>query len=229
MKEQNIRLAVDAVVFAYKDEQLHLLLVEQKFGVYKGRWVLPGGLVQNEETLSEAVARELKEETNVQTDYLEQLYTFGDDLNRDPRNRVVSIAYMGLVNPARVKIQASTDASDVAWYPIQEIPTLPFDHDLIWKTALKRLKAKVHYAPIGFELLDARFGFSELENLYKAILEQEIDRRNFRKKILSFGILEETGEVKKVGSGRPGMLYKFNRKKYKQLEKEGFLFDIKFA
>ena len=229
MENQRIALAVDAVVFGYREENLHLLLVKQKYGPFQGRWVLPGGFVRENETLAAAVARELVEETNVKTDYLEQLYTFGDDLHRDPRGRVVAVAYLGLVNPQKLTIRADTDATDVAWYHTDELPDLPYDHHQIVKKGLERLQAKVHYQPIGFDLLEEEFVFSELESLYKTILQQAIDRRNFRKKILSFGILAETGKVRKVGSGRPGMVYKFNKQKYRELEKAGFHFEIKFA
>lgn len=226
---QNIKIAVDAIVFGYKKKQLYVLLVNQKYGVFKDRWVLPGGLVKDEESLTNAVIRELHEEAGITVNYLEQLYTFGDDIHRDPRNRVVSVAYFALVNPDKLTLKADTDTQDAAWFLFDDIPELPFDHTLIIKKAFERLKSKLHYQPIGFELLSNKFPFSDLENLYQTILAKNIDRRNFRKKLLSFDILQETDEYQKKGSGRPAKLFKFNHKKYKILEKKGFHFEIKFT
>ncbi|MGX7667341.1 NUDIX hydrolase [Flavobacterium pedocola] len=226
---QNIRVAVDAVVFGYRDASLYVLLIQQKFGTHNTYWALPGGLVREDETLTEAVKRELKEETNVSINYLEQLFTFGDDLSRDPRNRVISVSYFGLVDPSKIEVKAATDADAVAWVKIDEVPNLAFDHNEILKMALNRLKAKLTYQPIGFDLLQELFLFSELESLYSTILDKPIDRRNFRKKILSFGVLEETEVVSASKSGRPAKFFRFNAAKYKELSKQGYYFDIKFA
>jgi 8-oxo-dGTP diphosphatase len=230
MKElQNIRIAVDAIVFGYQNNQLFVLLIQQKFGTATSYWALPGGLVQNQESLHDAVQRELKEETNVTVNYLEQLYTFGDDVDRDSRNRVISIAYFALVDSSKFKIKADTDAENVQWFPFNEIPKLAFDHNLIVQKAIERLKSKLSYQPIGFDLLPKKFLFSELENLYCSILEKEIDRRNFRKKLMSFGIIEETNQFSSVKTGRPAKLFQFNHQKYNALAREGFHFEIKFA
>lgn len=226
MVRQNIKLAVDAVVFGYKDKSLQVLLIKRDIEPFKNSWALPGGLVLDEESLEEAVERELREETNVSVDYLEQLYSFGKP-GRDPRNRVVSITYFGLVKPEHHTIKADTDANDVAWFDIQELPDLAFDHQMILDVAKKRLQNKLTYEPIGFDLLTDKFLFSDLEKLYMTILEKKIDRRNFRKKILSFGILEELTEKISEGRGRPANLFKFNQKQYFKLKSEGFLFDIK--
>jgi 8-oxo-dGTP diphosphatase len=229
MSLQNIRIAVDAVVFGYQNGKLYVLLIRQKFGSQEAYWALPGGLVQDNEPLIDAVKRELKEETNVAVNYMEQLYTFGDDINRDSRNRVISVAYFALIDAEKTIIKAASDAENVHWYAVNEVPQLAFDHNIILQTAIERLKAKLTYQPIGFDLLPDEFQFSDLENLYCLILEKEIDRRNFRKKILSFGIVEETDKFSEKKGGRPAKLFKFNKHKYKQLEKEGFHFDIKFA
>lgn len=228
-EKQNIKVAVDAIVFGYQNNQLYLLLIQQKFGTQESYWALPGGLVKNDESLLEAVKRELKEETNVIVNYFEQLYTFGDDVNRDPRNRVISVAYFALVDPSKLQIKADSDADNVQWFNINEIPPLAFDHKIILEKAINRLKAKLTYEPIGFDLLPKEFLFSELENLYCTILEKEIDRRNFRKKILSFQIIEETEQFGSSKSGRPAKLFKFNKLKYNDLIKKGFHFEIKFA
>jgi 8-oxo-dGTP diphosphatase len=224
--KQNIRVAVDAVVFGYKDHQLNVLLIKRKVAPFQGSWALPGGLVLENESLETAVERELQEETNVTIDYLEQLYSFGKP-DRDPRNRVVSVAYFALVKPSHHEIKADTDAQDVAWFPINELPELAFDHAIILDKAKTRLRNKLTYEPIGFDLLSTKFLFSDLEKLYMTILEKKIDRRNFRKKILSFEILEELDEKVSEGRGRPANLFKFNKKQYFKLKKEGFLFDIK--
>lgn len=226
---QNIRVAVDAIVFGYQQNQLYVLLIQQKFGTQESYWALPGGLVKNDESLQDAVKRELKEETNVTVTYFEQLFTFGDDVNRDPRNRVISVAYFALVDPSKLTIKADSDAEHAQWFKINEIPALAFDHNNILKKAIERLKAKLTYEPVGFDLLPKEFLFSELENLYCTILEKEIDRRNFRKKILSFEIIEETEQFGSSKSGRPAKLFKFNKLKYNELTKKGFHFEIKFA
>jgi len=226
---QNIRIAVDAIVFGYKNNSLYVLLIEQQFGSSDKYWALPGGLVKNDESLSDAVIRELHEETNVKLNFMEQLYTFGDDIYRDSRNRVISVAYYALVDASSFEIKADTDADKVQWCKIDEIPSLAFDHNIIIQKAISRLKAKLTYEPIGFDLLPPEFLFSDLENLYCTILEKEIDRRNFRKKILSYGFLEETDKFSPIKSGRPAKLFRFNKLKYNELIEKGFHFEIKFA
>ncbi len=225
-EHQNISLAVDAIVFAYRNEKLKVLLIQPKYGPFIDRWALPGGFVLDNESLQDAVHRELQEETGIKVNYLEQLYTFGD-VERDPRKRVVSVAYFALVNPRNLVLKADTDAAKADWFDILELPELAYDHGDILRVAIERLKAKLQYQPIGFDLLPKAFPFSDLEKLYGTILDQKIDRRNFRKKMLSFGILTETDKIRKEGSGRPAKLYRFNTKKYKSLEAKGFHFEIK--
>lgn len=226
MEEQKIKIAVDAIVFGYKQSKLYVLLVKQKFGKMKNTWVLPGGFVKNDEPLIDAVKRELKEEAGIEVSYLEQLYTFGDDIDRDPRFRVISVAYFALADSTKLELKADTDAEDAQWFAMDEIPVLGYDHAIIVKVAHQRLKNKLSYQPIGFDLLDNEFLFSDLENLYCTILESEIDRRNFRKKMLSFGIVDETRKTVAHKSGRPGKLFRFNAKKYAALQKGGFHFEI---
>ena len=227
--KQNIKIAVDAIVFGYTDNKLNVLLIKQKFGVLKNQWALVGGFVKDNEALSDAVNRELFEEAGIKVNYLEQLYTFGDNIERDPRFRVVSVAYFALVNSTKLFLMADSDAEEAKWFSINELPPLAFDHKFILETARKRLKNKLTYQPIGFDLLPKEFLFSELENLYCTILEKEIDRRNFRKKMLSFGIVEETEKFSNKKNGRPAKLFKFNKLKYNKLVKEGILFEINFA
>ena len=227
-KSSRLKVAVDAIVFGYsKQDGVSVLLIQRKYEPFKGSWAIPGGFVLDSESLEETVERELFEETGIRVNYLEQLYTFGEP-NRDPRQRIISVAYFGLVKTSQYQeLKATTDAENAKWFNIKKIPTLAFDHKQILSVAINRLRAKVSYQPIGFELLDKKFPFSDLEKLYIALLDREINRRNFSKKILSFDFLEETGEVTKPeGKGRPSKIYQFNQKRYKELLKEGFHFEI---
>jgi 8-oxo-dGTP diphosphatase len=220
-----IHVAVDAVVFGYADKQLKLLLIRRNIAPFEGEWALPGGLVLPDESLEAAVARELREETGLEINYLEQLYTFGRP-DRDPRNRVVSVAYFALVNPNQFQLAAATDASEAQWFPVRRLPALAFDHAEIVQYAHQRLRNKLTYEPIGLNLLDPEFRFSDLENLYETILERKFERRNFRKKFLGFDILEETSILHSGKKGRPGTLFRFNVEKYKSLKARGMVFEI---
>jgi len=227
-KPSQIKIAVDAIVFGYsKQDGISVLLIQRKYEPFKNSWALPGGFVLENESLEEAVERELLEETGVRVNYLEQLYTFGDP-GRDPRQHIISVAYFGLVKSSQFqRLKASTDAADAKWFNIRRLPVLAFDHRQILQMAIERLRAKVRYQPIGFELLDKKFPFSDLEKLYTALLDKEINRRNFSKKILSFGFIEETGEQQKAeGKGRPSNMFQFNQRRYNELMKEGFHFEI---
>lgn len=224
-----IRIAVDAIVFGYRNGRLYVLLIKRRFGSTKGSWALPGGFVLKEESLTDAVHRELKEETGIAVNWLEQLYTFGDDVHRDPRGRVISVAYFALVDPSNLDPKADTDAAEAQWFPLDEVPALAFDHDLIVRTALERLRSKLSYQPVGFELLDKEFAFSDLEALYVTILERPFDRRNFRKKFMALEILKATGKSRQFGSGRPAQLFRFDRRKYEQLQRKGIFLDLFMA
>jgi 8-oxo-dGTP diphosphatase len=221
-----MKLTVDAVVFGYSNQKLYLLLVKRKIDPYKGQWALPGGFVLPGESLEAAVARELEEETGVRINYSEQLYTFGAP-KRDPRERVVTVAYFVLVNPEQFALVASTDADEARWFAVQHLPDLAFDHSDIVQMALQRLRGKLSYEPIGLNLLPSAFLFSDLQKLYETILGRQVERSNFRKKFLSFGILQEYDIQHTSGKGRPGTRYKFDIEKYSELKKEGILFEIK--
>lgn len=226
MAKPHINLSVDAVVFGYESNSgLSVLFIKRKIAPFKGEWALPGGLVLATENLEQAIERELEEETGIKVNYLEQLYTFGD-LKRDPRNRVVTVAYYALVRPSKFELHAATDAADARWFNIDDLPSLAFDHEKILDTAINRLRAKISYEPVGFELLDEKFPFSELRKLYETIKGLAIDRRNFKKKFLQLDILEELSEKRKVGKGRPASLFRFNKKRYFELKKKGILFEI---
>jgi 8-oxo-dGTP diphosphatase len=218
-------LTVDCVIFGLDEENLKILLIERDLEPFKGKWALPGGFVRVDETLDEAARRELREETGVDSLYLEQLYTFGE-LERDPRERVVTVAYYALVNLSDHRIKATTDARNAAWFALSDIPKLAFDHDMIFGVALKRLKAKLRYQPIGFELLPRKFTLSRLQRLYETVLERPLDKRNFRKKILSMDLLIELDEIEQDVAHRAARLYSFDEKKYQRLAKKGFNFEL---
>jgi 8-oxo-dGTP diphosphatase len=217
-------LTVDCVVFGIQEDHLSVLLIQRAAPPFRGDWALPGGFVGVQETLEAAARRELHEETGLRDLYLEQLYTFGD-VERDPRDRVVSVAYYGLVRQIAYHPQAGSDANSVSWHPIQNLPRLAFDHHLILQKAYERLQSKVQYQPIGFELLPPKFTLTQLQALYETILGQSFDKRNFRKKILGMELLEPLAEFAK-GPHRAARLYRFNHGRYQGLLKRGFHFEI---
>jgi len=226
MATPHINLSVDAVVFGYDSNiGLSVLLIKRNIEPFKSSWAIPGGLVMENETLEVAVQRELKEEAGIVVTYLEQLYTFGA-IERDPRNRVVTVAYYGLVRQSEFDLHAATDAEDAQWFTIDNLPPLAFDHEKIVDLAIQRLRAKISYQPIGFELIDKKFPFSELQKLYETLKGHQIDRRNFKKKFLQLDILEELPEKRKEGKGRPGSLFRFHKQKYFDLVKKGMIFEI---
>src|SRR6266576_3625991 len=218
-------LTVDCVVFGLDESELKVLLIQRGLDSFKGKWALPGGFVRVDETLDEAARRELAEEAGLKDVFLEQLYTFGS-VDRDPRERVVSVAYYSLVKMAAHDTKAATDAADARWFPISKVPKLAFDHAQILAAALARLKGKVRYQPIGFELLPPKFTLSQLQHLYEAVLATELDKRNFRKKVLSFGLLVPLQETQMTGRHRPAQLFRFDVDKYKKLKKRGFNFEM---
>jgi len=224
-KHPHPAVTVDGVVFGFDDADLKLLLVKRKVEPFRGQWALPGGFVTPSESLEDAVRRELAEETGITRLYLEQLFSFGDP-GRDPRERVISIAYYALVKLADHRVRAASDAVEAAWFPVAELPVLAFDHEKIVDVALRRLKAKVRYEPIGFELLPEKFTLGELQRLYEVVLEQALDKRNFRKKILGTELLEALDEFQKDVAHRAAQFYRFNRGRYDELKKRGFNFEL---
>ncbi len=218
-------LTVDCVVFGLDEEDLKVLLIQRGLPPFEGHWALPGGFVRVDETLDDAARRELHEETGLERVYLEQLYTVGD-IDRDPRERVVTVAYYALVRLSDHRVQAATDAREAAWFAIDDLPDLAFDHGKILATAHERLRGKVRYQPIGFELLPNKFALRELQHLYEVILDRPLDKRNFRKKILSMGILVELDEIETDVAHRAARLYRFDRKGYRRMAKRGFNFEI---
>lgn len=218
---KNPSLAVDIAVFGYHQKQLSVLLLNRKEEPFKDSWTLPGGFVQMEETLTAVCNRILKTKIGLENLFLEQLYSF-DAIDRDPRGRVVSITYYALINPTKFEIVVGNMANDVKWFPVNKIPKLGFDHKAIFKLAMQRLKAKILYNPIGFELLDETFTMPELHELYECILGIEIDRRNFRRKIIDSEYIVATGLKREGLKNRHPDLYKFN----KQLKQNNFQLNI---
>ncbi len=218
-------LTVDCVVFGLDDEDLKVLLIQRGQDPFIGKWALPGGFVAVGESAEDAARRELQEETSLKNVFLEQLYTFSDP-ERDPREHVVSVAYYALVNLHEHQVQASTDASKAAWFKIDGVPVLAFDHEKILKTAYERLKGKIRYQPLGFELLPRKFVLRQLQAMYEKILGRKLDKRNFRKKVLKMGIIEELDEIESDVAHRAAKLYSFDQKKYNQIVKKGFNFEI---
>ncbi len=219
-------LTVDCVVFGLDEQhQLKVMLIQRKLPPFEQQWALPGGFVHIDESLDAAARRELREETGLENIFLEQLYSFGD-CDRDPRERVITIAYYALVNLHEYRVQAATDASNAAWFPLSELPPLAFDHDQILTTALKRLQGKVRYEPIGFELLPTKFTLTQLQRLYETVLGKPLDKRNFRKKILKMALLLELDETETNVAHRAARLYQFDEAKYLQLKEKGFNFEL---
>ena len=218
-------LTVDCVIFGLGDTGLEVLLIKRGSGPFLGEWAIPGGFVAQGESLDEAARRELREETGIRNVFLEQLYTFGDP-GRDPREHVVSVAYYALTKSSAHHLVADTDADDAAWFDVHDIPPLAFDHEQIFGVALERLRNKVRCWPIGFELLPRKFTLTQLQKMYELILETELDKRNFRRKILRMGILVDLGEVERGVPHRAGQLYRLDVRKYRKLEKRGFNFEI---
>ncbi len=220
-------LTVDGVIFGLDldEEILKVVLVERDVEPFAGMWAIPGGFVRNGESLEQAALRELREETGIADVFLEQLYTFGKP-HRDPRGWGVSVAYYALVAPDQHHLLATTDARRAEWFPVNKLPKLSFDHDEILRVALQRLRSKLTYAPIGFELLPDKFSIRQLQTLYEIVLGQKLDNRNFRKKIFSLDVLKELNEIQSGVAHRAARLYKFDERKYKQLTKQGLSFEI---
>ena len=201
-------LTVDIVIFTLRETRLQVLLIERGDDPFRGRWALPGGFVQQGESLEEAAQRELEEETGLHEAYLEQLYTYGAP-DRDPRGWIVTVAYFALIPAdAPFRREGGSDAVQARWHPLDEWPLLAFDHAEIVSYALRRLRYKLEYSAVGFELLPAEFTLSELQSTYEIILGEKLDKRNFRRRILQAGIIEPTAQ-RRVGEGRPARLYRY--------------------
>jgi 8-oxo-dGTP diphosphatase len=220
-------VTVDCVIFGYDMQSLQILLLNRKEKPFKNKWTIPGGFLYIDETLKQAAERVLVTKTGLSDIFLEQLFTFGD-LERDPRGRVLSVAYFALVNPKKFKLVKGDAANEVAWFDLDALPELGFDHSKIFEVAHQRLQGKIRYQPIGFELLDEHFTLPELQQIYETILKVALDRGNFRKKMLSLGIIKATGEKRNIGGHRAPDLYVFDKEKYDELLRDGIKVGLDF-
>ncbi len=217
-----MKVTVDIVIFTIQSEELKVLLVKRGIPPFKGQLALPGGFVHEDESLDEAAMRELREETGVSDVYLEQLYSFGEP-GRDPRERIITVAYYALVSADRSQLAAGTDTTEAAWWPVSKLPALGFDHRKILDYALERLRNKLEYTTVGFQLLPAKFSLTELQEVYEAILGKKLDKRNFRRKIELLKILKPIAEYRRGGQ-RPARLYRFAAARFEKLKDKGILF-----
>ena len=200
-------VTTDIVIFTIRQDELKVLLIKRAMPPFQGEWALPGGFVHLDESLEAGARRELAEETGVKGVYLEQLYTFGTP-DRDPRERVITVAYYALIPSDKIELRAATDAEGVSWFGLQELPQLAFDHAKILTAAHDRLAAKLDYSTIAFQFMPKAFTLSELQQVYELILREPVDKRNFRKRILSLNLIKETGKERKTGAHRPAKLYR---------------------
>ena len=218
-------LTTDCIIFGFDGSTLNVLLIERKNEPFKGYWAFPGGFINMDEDAETCAKRELYEETGLKDMYIEQLYTFSET-DRDPRGRVISVTYYALVRSNMYRPVAGDDAKSTQWFPLHELPALAFDHEKIFKIAYTRLKNKIRYQPIGFELLNPQFTFPELQRLYEVILDTKLDRRNFRKKMLNTELLIQMDNKQPNVPHKAARYFRFDREKYSQLSKEGFNFRI---
>ncbi len=215
-RHQYPAIAVDMLIFTMGEHDLMVLLVQRRGEPFAGHWAFPGGFVDPEESLDQAAARELREETTVSDVYLEQLYTFGEP-RRDPRGRVISVAYFALVRQP-LDVVGGDDAADARWFPLGNLPPLAFDHKLILDYALERVRNKVEYTNVVYSLLPETFTLTELQRVYEVILGRHLDKRNFRKKIGSLDLVAPTGDLRRDGAHRPAKLYRFRSREPRIVE-----------
>lgn len=212
-------VTTDCAIFGFDGSNLQILLIKRGIEPYKGKWALPGGFLNPDESAEAGALRELKEETGIESAYIEQFHTYSEP-NRDPRERVITIAHLALIKLQEVK--GGDDAAEARWFPIDEVPQLAFDHDAILRDAISRLRERMHFHPIGYDLLPDKFTLKELQNLYESVLGVRFDRRNFAKKMLHLGILTRLEETVWPTPKREANLFQFNIAKYEELKQRGF-------
>ena len=212
-------VTTDCVIFGFDGSELQVLLIERGIEPFKGKWAFPGGFLNMDETAGEGALRELKEETGLENAYIEQFNTYSDP-GRDPRERVITIAHYALVRIHEVK--GGDDAAKAQWFPIDEVPQLAFDHDKILRDAMRKLRERIHFEPIGFELLPEKFTMRDLQILYESILGVKFDRRNFAKKMMHYELLNQLDETVRPTAKRDALLYSFIKENYELFKKKGF-------
>jgi 8-oxo-dGTP diphosphatase len=212
VERTDVQVTVDVVIFALREDVLQVLLIRRGIPPFEGKWALPGGFVRDGESLDAAALRELEEETGVRDVYLEQLYTFGEPL-RDPRGRVVTVAYYALLTGLGSPVRPGADAGAARWFPVSERPRLAFDHDRILAYALERLRNKLEYTTVGFQLLPRKFSLGQLQRVYEAVLGRSLDKRNFRRKMSLLGVLKPLEEWTTEGANRPAQLHTFSARR----------------
>jgi len=218
-------VSIDCAIFGLDEGELKVLLIERKHEPFKGRWALPGGFVEMDEDIDEAARRELEEETGVRKVFLEQVGAFGAP-GRDPRERVITIAHLAIVNLHDHKVRAASDASEASWFPAAKPPALAFDHRKILEASLAKLRDKASREPLFVEFLPKRFTLTQLQHFYEVVLGEALDKRNFRKKIMSYGAIKEL-EAFEVGKApRSARLHRFDSKAWTVLKKAGRSFAI---
>lgn len=210
-------LSVDAIVFGYQEDKLKAALIKRKNPPFEGQWAIPGGFLEGNETVEQAANRELEEETGLKDIYLEQFHVFSDP-DRDSRGRVITVGFFALISSEKIKLIATQDATDARWFSAYEIPSLAFDHNKIYQKALESLRVTVAIKPIIFELLPEKFTLTEFQKLYEQIFNIELDKRNFRRKVLKTGFITETKSITRGTQHRPAKLYQFNKKRYLKSE-----------
>jgi len=217
---------VDNVIFGFEEGELQVLLIKRNVEPYSNSWALPGNFVEPEENLEDAGVRVLKQLTGLNDVYLEQVATFGKT-GRHPLGRVITVAYYSLIKSDNIDLKAASIAEDVKWHSVYNIEQLPFDHNDILDTCLERLRQRVRQKPVGFELLPRKFTLTELQSLYEVILDTDLDKRNFRKKIQSMNLLVDSNEWQEGVAHRPAKLFQFDERKYEEFLAKGFDFELK--
>lgn len=223
-----VAFSVDNVIFGFDETDLKVLLIKRGIEPFKDYWALPGYLVGLDEDLDEAATHILEKLTGLKNVYLEQVHAFGK-VNRHPEGRVITVAYYSLVKISDFMLNPASFALQVAWHSLADLPPLAFDHYDVLQACVIALRNRVKVRPVGFELLPPKFTLTQLQQLYEAILEDELDKRNFRKKILSMDFIVDLNESQEGVAHRPARLYEFNKEKYRQFVEQGFIFDFAFS
>jgi ADP-ribose pyrophosphatase YjhB (NUDIX family) len=225
LKEVIRNISIDCVIFGFEQSVLEILLIKRAGNPYKGMWALPGGFVKKEELVEDAAKRILKVTTGVSNIYLEEVAVF-DRKDRFPFWRVFTIGHFALISPEHYKLSTGIDSTEVKWFKISKLPELHFDHKHIIEVTLSKLRSRVRYKPIGFELLPGKFTLPQLQTLYEVILGKKLDKRNFRKKIMKMNLLKRLKEKDQNNIRRAAYLYKFDKHNYDKLKDNGFIFEL---